>query len=72
MSIRWTQLILTFAATTVSCALSCQGAGSEIRVGVAMVDITPPLGIPMAGYYHAGSGEKLVEAAVTLLTELHL
>jgi neutral ceramidase len=62
---------------------------------VASVDITPPLGIPMAGYYHArgadgvldplfskamiiksggeraaGSGERLVEAAVKLLAEL--
>mgnify|MGYP005853010211 CR=1 FL=1 len=25
---------------------------SEVRVGVASVDITPPMGIPMAGYYH--------------------
>lgn len=27
-------------------------AGSPLRVGIAETDITPPLGFPMAGYYH--------------------
>ena len=27
-------------------------AEEPLRVGVAEVDITPPMGFPMAGYYH--------------------
>lgn len=34
--------------------------GSPMRVGIAEVDITPPVGFPMAGYYH----ERLAEGAI--------
>lgn len=36
------------------CCAAPTGLGAEegLRVGVAEVDITPPLGYPMAGYYH--------------------
>lgn len=37
-----------------------QGAGRD-RVGVAAVDITPPLGIPMAGYYHARGADGVLD-----------
>ena len=33
---------------------------SNLQVGVAEVDITPPVGFPMAGYYH----ERLAEGAI--------
>ncbi|MHB0956468.1 MAG: neutral/alkaline non-lysosomal ceramidase N-terminal domain-containing protein [Pirellulaceae bacterium] len=33
----------------------------ETRVGVASVDITPPLGIPMAGYYHERGAEGILD-----------
>lgn len=33
----------------------------EIRVGVAQVDITPPLGIPLAGYYHARGADGVLD-----------
>jgi hypothetical protein len=61
MSTRWTQFIVTLATITVSCALACQGAASELRVGVAKVDITPPLGIPMAGYYHERGADGVLD-----------
>lgn len=38
---------------------AAQPAG-ELRVGLAEADITPPVGFPMAGYYH----ERLAEGAI--------
>ena len=35
-------------------------ANDSLRVGVAEVDITPPVGFPMAGYYH----ERLAEGSI--------
>lgn len=32
-----------------------------VRVGVASVDITPPMGIPMAGYYHARGADGVLD-----------
>jgi hypothetical protein len=34
-----------------------EDAGTPLRVGAASVDITPPAGTPMAGYYHARAAE---------------
>lgn len=34
---------------------------AEVRVGVAAVDITPPLGIPMAGYYHLRGADGVLD-----------
>ncbi|HEY0981246.1 MULTISPECIES: neutral/alkaline non-lysosomal ceramidase N-terminal domain-containing protein [unclassified Schlesneria] len=34
--------------------------GEALRVGIAEVDITPPVGFPMAGYYH----ERLAEGVI--------
>lgn len=39
---------------------SARGSSSQLRVGVAEVDITPPEGFPMAGYYH----ERLAEGTI--------
>ena len=36
------------------------GSGSSLLVGVAETDITPPVGFPMAGYYH----ERLAEGTI--------
>src|SRR5438552_6427408 len=46
------------------CFLVASGAGSsgqtaELKVGVAAVKITPPLGVPMAGYYTERLAEKV-------------
>ncbi|HEX5105333.1 MAG TPA: neutral/alkaline non-lysosomal ceramidase N-terminal domain-containing protein [Pirellulaceae bacterium] len=41
-------------------ALPGQAEGGGLRVGVAEVDITPPDGFPMAGYYY----ERLAEGAI--------
>lgn len=34
---------------------------ADVRAGVASVDITPPLGIPMAGYYHARGADGVLD-----------
>ena len=34
---------------------------ADFRVGVAATDITPPLGIPMAGYYHARGADGVLD-----------
>lgn len=41
-------------------ALAADIDSQSLRVGVAEVDITPPIGFPMAGYYH----ERLAEGAI--------
>jgi neutral ceramidase len=48
--------IVVALACLTGAAPACLRA-AEIRVGVAEVDITPPVGFPMAGYYH----ERLAE-----------
>lgn len=35
--------------------------GAEVRVGAAEADITPPLGIPMAGYYHERGADGVLD-----------
>ena len=40
--------------------LATSRAGA-IRVGVAAEDITPPMGIPMAGYYHARGADGVLD-----------
>ena len=36
-------------------------SAAELRVGVAATDITPPMGIPMAGYYHARGADGVLD-----------
>lgn len=36
-------------------------AAAETRIGVARVDITPPLGTPMAGYYHPRGADGVLD-----------
>jgi neutral ceramidase len=42
-------------------ALAGATHAGECRVGVAAVDITPPLGIPLAGYYHARGADGVLD-----------
>lgn len=44
--------VLLFGCTVMTPKLFAQASGEELQVGVAEVDITPPVGFPMAGYYH--------------------
>ena len=53
---RW----LVRALAALSCLAAWAGA-ADMRVGVAAVDITPPLGIPMAGYYHARGADGVLD-----------
>lgn len=46
--------------TAVRNHLESTAASAGIQVGVAEVDITPPVGFPMAGYYH----ERLAEGTI--------
>ena len=41
-------------------AITNLGAAEPLRIGVAEVEITPPVGFPMAGYYH----ERLAEGTI--------
>jgi len=45
----------------------------DFRVGVAALDITPPLGIPLAGYYHARGADGVLDPLFTkaLVLEAH-
>jgi hypothetical protein len=38
-----------------------QPSAAETRVGAAQVDITPPLGIPLAGYYHERGADGVLD-----------
>ena len=40
---------------------SARAVGGEIRVGTAVVKITPPLGTPLAGYYHVRGSEGVLD-----------
>ena len=51
-------LVLLFVSQATS--LSAFGSEGSLRVGVAEADITPPVGFPMAGYYH----ERLAEGEI--------
>lgn len=44
--------VLILGGWLVGTGARLSAAESELRVGVAETDITPPLGFPMAGYYH--------------------
>jgi len=55
---RWKSL-LTLLVLGWLASLAGQAAG--VRAGVASVDITPPLGIPMAGYYHARGADGVLD-----------
>jgi neutral ceramidase len=52
-------LLIVFQATPSNTFASDASEGS-LRVGVAEADITPPVGFPMAGYYH----ERLAEGEI--------
>jgi hypothetical protein len=36
-------------------------ASADFRVGVSAVDITPPMGVPMAGYYHERGADGVLD-----------
>lgn len=42
-------------------ALATPCLAAECRVGIAATDITPPPGIPMAGYYHARGADGVLD-----------
>ncbi|MCX6905685.1 MAG: neutral/alkaline non-lysosomal ceramidase N-terminal domain-containing protein [Verrucomicrobia bacterium] len=51
-----------FLAVMASALLALNGAhAGEVRVGVSATDITPPMGMPMAGYYHARGADGVLD-----------
>ena len=42
-------------------SLQYLSAAAAVRVGVAAVEITPPMGIPMAGYYHERGADGVLD-----------
>lgn len=59
MRIQRIQTSLVIVAATV--AMQSTPVAADTRVGVAATDITPPLGIPMAGYYHARGADGVLD-----------
>ncbi|MBS0265622.1 MAG: neutral/alkaline non-lysosomal ceramidase N-terminal domain-containing protein [Planctomycetes bacterium] len=62
----WGGLIFTLgtataAETELKNAASQAASANALRVGVAEVDITPPVGFPMAGYYHERLAEGMID-----------
>lgn len=55
---RWKSLR---AALLLGWLASLAGQAADLRVGVAATDITPPLGIPMAGYYHERGADGVLD-----------
>lgn len=55
------RFIITWATLITCLCPVAEGADNNPRVGVASVDITPPLGIPMAGYYHARGADGVLD-----------
>jgi neutral ceramidase len=51
-------LLAAWLAFILPLSLAC---GAETRLGTAFTDITPPLGIPMAGYYHARGADGVLD-----------
>ena len=50
---------LIFLIPLAVCAVA--PASAELRVGAAEVTITPPLGMPLAGYYHARAADGVLD-----------
>jgi neutral ceramidase len=42
-------------------AAATPARAADLRVGAAAVNITPPLGIPLAGYYHARGADGVID-----------
>lgn len=55
----FTRLLASVAAAWFFSLSLCLAA--DTRVGVAAVDITPPMGIPMAGYYHERGADGVLD-----------
>ena len=43
------------------CLLYCSPAQADLRVGTAAVNISPPAGTPMAGYYYERGSESVID-----------
>jgi neutral ceramidase len=56
----WRHPFLMLLVALMGSATAQIAQGESLRVGVAEVDITPPAGFPMAGYYH----ERLAEGQI--------
>lgn len=52
-------IVLALACLPLLC--THRSAGQDVRVGVASVDITPPQGTPLAGYYHARGADGVLD-----------
>ncbi|MFO1499667.1 MAG: neutral/alkaline non-lysosomal ceramidase N-terminal domain-containing protein [Verrucomicrobiota bacterium] len=57
---RFTRLVTT-ALTLAVLSKAILVAPAAVKVGVASVDITPPLGIPLAGYYHERGADGVLD-----------
>lgn len=56
----WSIFIVALLVS-ISGVMGTASAGELLRVGVAETDITPPVGFPMAGYYHERLAEGMID-----------
>ena len=56
-----THALTVCAAVVLTCARPVTAHAAEVRVGAAMTDITPQVGMPMAGYYHDRGAEGVLD-----------
>jgi neutral ceramidase len=61
MSTLWKSSIHLGAIAATGCALSTQVFAADVRIGVAITEITPPMGIAMAGYYHERGADGVLD-----------
>ena len=58
------------ASLLMSASLTPAGTAAPVRVGTALVNIDPPNGIPLAGYYHARGSEGILDSLFVRATVL--
>ena len=55
----WCKLSHTLSMIVAICFLSLKTFAGDLKIGAAAVKITPPVGIPMAGYYYERGADKI-------------
>ncbi len=53
--------VICIAVVTAACLFHNDPARADLRVGTAAVNISPPTGTPMAGYYYARGSESVLD-----------
>jgi hypothetical protein len=71
MSTRKSKALNAVVLAAAICLLGVEPATAELRAGAAMVNITPPMGTPMAGYYHQRGSQGVIDDLYAKAVVLH-